>query len=378
MKVGIDLLWLKVGKVGGTESYARNLLDGFYEFADENSCSFVLFLAQDNVDTFDKYFAKSTFRKVVLPIKSENVVARIFAENFVLDRYAKNEGIDLMFVPVYSKPLMKNRRIPYVITIHDLQALHYPEYFSKLKNLWLRFAWRRCATTAEKIVAISNFVKDDIIKMLHIDPNKIEVIYNPVSGLDKFVDFDELRKKYKIQERGYYYTVCSMLPHKNLKTLLYVIKKIKDQPLDIPKKLVISGIGGKSETEIKNLIDELGIADEVVITGFISNEERNTLYKNAKIFLFPSIFEGFGMPPVEAMMLGTPVITTKKASLYEVTKGKAFYVDDPYNIDEWFMCISELNSWTRPFNIVAFEEYDIRTIYKEYIKLFEVTVRNDI
>lgn len=371
MKIGIDLLWLKVGKVGGTESYVRNLLDGFYESVDEDSWSFVLFLAQDNTNTFDKYFSKPNFKKVVLPVESENVVTRILAENLLLNRYAKKEDVDLMFVPVYSKPLTRNRKIPYVITIHDLQALHYPEYFSKIKNLWLRLAWKRCSETADKIVAISNFVKEDIVNMLHMDPNKIEVIYNPITGLDKFVDFEELSKKYNIQKEDYYYTVCSMLPHKNLKILLYVMKKIKEEELDIPKKLVISGIGGKSEVEIKGLISELDIADEIVITGFISNEERNTLYKNARIFLFPSIFEGFGMPPVEAMILGTPVITTKETSLYEVTMGKAHYVDDPYNVDEWLKEITMISSEKTNFDSVLSEKYSVEHVSRKYITLFE-------
>jgi len=371
MKIGIDLLWLKVGKVGGTESYVRNLLDGFYESVDEDSWSFVLFLAQDNADTFNKYFSKPNFKKVVLPVESENVVTRILAENLLLDRYAKKENVDLMFVPVYSKPLTRNRKIPYVITIHDLQALHYPEYFSKVKNVWLRLAWKRCSETADKIVAISNFVKEDIVNMLHIDPNKIEVIYNPITGLNKFVDFEELSKKYNIQKEDYYYTVCSMLPHKNLKILLYVMKKIKEEELDIPKKLVISGTGGKSEVEIKKLISELGIADEIFITGFISNEERNTLYKNARIFLFPSIFEGFGMPPVEAMILGTPVITTKETSLYEVTMGKALYVDNPYDIEQWKRSIMMALSKNAPCTNLSFEQYKAKNVVSKYLELFK-------
>jgi len=309
-----------------------------------------------------------------MPVRSENVVTRILAENLLLDRYAKKESVDLMFVPLYSKPLTRNRKIPYVITIHDLQALHYPEYFSRVKNLWLRFAWKRCSETADKIVTVSSFSKEDIVNMLHIDPNKIEVIYPPITGLNKFVDFEELSKKYSIQKEDYYYTVCSMLPHKNLKTLLYVIKKIKEAELDIPKKLVISGVGGKSEVEIRRLISELGIADEIVITGFVSNGERNTLYKNARIFLFPSIFEGFGVPPVEAMILGTPVITTKETSLYEATMGKACYVDDPYNVDEWLKEITMISSEKANPDSVLFERYCADHICRKYITLFEETL----
>ncbi|SDC80036.1 glycosyltransferase family 4 protein [Geotoga petraea] len=368
-KIGIDLLWVKVGKNGGAESYIRNILDGLNNYADEKMFNFILFLTEDNYKSFEKYFKKEIFKKVILPIKSERVFSRIIKENILLDKYAKKEKIDLMFVPVYSKPLIKNKKIPYIITIHDLQALHYPEYFSKIKNLWLRFAWKRCAQTADKIVAISNFVKKDIEEKFDIDSKKITVIYNPITGIDNIENFQKIKNKYNIEKNNYYYTVSSLLPHKNLKTLLYTMKKIKESNLNIPKKLVISGVGGKSEAEIKKIINDLNIQNEIILTGFISNEERNSLYKNAKIFLFPSIFEGFGMPPIEAMNLGTPVITTKKASIYEVTKGKAIYVEDPFNEGEWFEKINKFNEMKD--SIHNYKEYDLENIIKRYINLFK-------
>jgi glycosyltransferase involved in cell wall biosynthesis len=368
LNIGINLIWVKVGKNGGVESYIRNILDGLLKFSQGKNFNFILFLSKDNYQSFRNYFKSENFKKVILPIKSQKVISRIIKENLYLDKYAKRENIDLMFVPVYSKPLRKNKNIPYIITIHDLQAFHYPEYFSKIKNMWLKYAWKRCANTSDRIVAISNFVKKDIENKLNIDSKKISVIYNPISGIDNIEDFEKIKNKYSIEKENYYYTVSSLLPHKNLKTLLYTMKKIKESDLNIPKKLVISGVGGKSESEIKELINKLDIKNEIILTGFISNEERNSLYKNAKIFLFPSIFEGFGMPPIEAMNLGTPVITTKKASLYEVTKGKATYVDDPYNEDEWVEKINKLNEMK--LDIHNYNEYNLENIIKKYINLF--------
>lgn len=375
MKIGIDLLWVKVGKVGGTESYIRNLLDGFYNFANESKFSFVLFLAKDNHYSFDKYVNKSNFRRVILPVKSEKVYLRIIKENLLLDKYAEKEEVDLMFIPVYSKPLFKSKKIPYIIAIHDLQALHYPEYFSRHKYLWLKFAWKRCAKTSDKIVAISNFVKKDIAEKLDIPLEKISVIYNPITGLEKIAEFEAIKDKYDITKKGYYYTVSSLFPHKNLKTLLYIIKKLKDENSDLPKKLLITGVGGKSKNEIVNLISKLDIEKEVKLTGFISNEERNSLYKNAKIFLFPSIFEGFGMPPIEAMILGTPVITTKLSSIYEVTQGKASYVEDPYNVDEWVELIKYVSD-NNNHKTETFKEYELKNITNQYLNLFREMVNN--
>lgn len=331
--------------------------------------NFILFVTEDNFLTLENYFEKENFKKIILPLKSRKVVSRIIKGNLLLDKYARKEDVDLMFAPVYSKPLRKNKKIPYIITVHDLQALHYPGYFSRIKNLWLRFAWKRCVKTADKIVAISNFVKNDIEEKLNVDSKKISVIYNPITGIDKIENFEKIKNKYNIEKNNYYYAVSFLSPHKNLKILLYTIKRIKESKLNIPNKLVISGVEGRSESEIKKLINELNIQNEIILTGFISNEERNSLYKNAKMFLFPSMFEGFGMPPIEAMNLGTPVITTKKASLYEVTKGKAYYVDNPFDEKEWFEKILEVNKRNEYFH-EKFEEYNLIKITNRYLSLF--------
>jgi len=276
----------------------------------------------------------------------------------------------LMFIPVYSKPLIRNRGIKYVITIHDLQALHYPEYFSKIKNMWLKFSWKQCAKTADKIIAISNFVKNDIEKQLGVESNKVSVIYNPIIKAERKINFDYVSNKYGIKSKEYFYTVSSLLPHKNLPVLLQMISKTKKNQIDIPSKLLISGVGGKSESEIKKMINELGISENIVLTGFISDEERDVLYENAKAFLFPSIFEGFGMPPIEALMLGTPVVTTKETSIPEVTQNKAIYVNNPFSVDEWIEKIKNIDSKIIESKIV-FECYDLEYCTKQYISYFK-------
>jgi len=367
MNIGIDLLWVKHKKVGGIESYIRNLLKGFQLYA-PNDIEFTLFCAIDNHKTFDEFLTKGNIKKVICNVESNKVASRIIWENKNLNKYAKKHNIDLMFVPVYSKPLMKNRSMKYVITIHDLQALHYPQYFSKVKNMWLKFAWKQCAKTADKIIAISNFVKMDIEKRLGIESGKISVIYNPIVKTEREINFDNIASKYGIESKEYFYTVSSLLPHKNLSVLLKMISKAKKDNINIPAKLVISGIGGKSEGEIKELINELEISENIILTGFVSDEERDALYKNAKAFLFPSIFEGFGMPPIEALMLGTPVVTTKETCIPEVTQNKAIYVDDPFSVDEW---IEKVTKATTIESVpIVFDCYTLENVSKAYIDMF--------
>lgn len=366
MIVGIDLLWVKPKKSGGIESYVRNLLDGFDESS--NGLKFILFVSKDNYETFEKYFNSDKFERCICEVKSENVFKRLLWENLFLDKTGTKYNVDVMFIPIYSKPIKKSKTFPYISVIHDLQALHYPQYFSKVKYMWLKYAWKRCAVTSDRIIAISNFVKNDIIEKLKVDESKIKVIYNPVIKTDKIINFQVLAKKYSIERQSYFYSVSSMLPHKNLNTILMVIKEIKEKKLDLPQKLVISGVGGKSENTVKNLINELDIEDNVIITGFVSDAERDCLYKNASIFLFPSIFEGFGMPPIEAMLNGTTVITTSTTSIPEVTGNQAFYVNNPYDISEWIIKIEDAIKSNANFSYC--NKFDLKNITERYIEEF--------
>lgn len=367
MRIAIDLLWVKPKKSGGIESYIRNLLDGFLEIKIDNK--YILILAKDNEKTFSKYFIDERFEKIICNVNSENIDRRILFQNIKLNKILIKSNVDICFEPIYSKPILNNKNLKFITTIHDLQAIHYPKYFSKFKYYWMKFSWERSIKTSKKIIAISNFVKNDILSQYKINSNKVEVIYNPICIDKNFINKAELEKKFNVKQYEYYYTVAQLLPHKNLETLIKVIKKIKDMELDIPRKLLISGVNGKSSESLNNLINEYGLENEIFLTGYIDNEERNSLYMNCNAFLFSSIFEGFGMPPIEAMMLGSRVITTKCASLYEVTEGKAYYVNNPYEVDEWIKKIISIQNEER--KEIKFKNYNKKNIAKNYLNVFK-------
>ena len=363
MLIGIDLLWVRPGICGGTESYIRNLLTGFGTYDSENQ--YVLFTAQDNADTFEAYREYGNFSLVICPVDCAKQEKRILWENLHLDRYAKKHNIELMFIPVYSKPISWGSKIAYVTVIHDLQALHYPEYFSKLRNAFFRLEWWYATKASKHIVAISDYGKGDLIKRYPWVADRISTIYDPIISQKSEVDFDKLTRKYHVQSGQYYYCVSSMLPHKNLKTILEVVALFKRQGRNIP--LVVSGVGGNAEN-FWDRVNQLDIADMVINTGFVSDEERDCLYENCKLFLFPSIFEGFGMPPVEAMRKGKRVVMTKKACLYEVSDRQAVYVDDPYDLNEW---VERINYAERqPERVLEFEQYSLKVISEKFIELF--------
>ncbi|MDE7310458.1 MAG: glycosyltransferase family 4 protein [Eubacterium sp.] len=363
MRIGIDLLWVREGICGGTESYIRNLLDGFAAYGMGHE--YVLFAAKDHARSFLKYTQAAHMHLQVCRVKSANRVKRILWENRYLDAAAARRCIDVMLVPVYSKPAARVSSIPYVSVIHDFQALHYPEYFSPVKRYFLQYSWKRTMRTSAGLVTISEDVKKDLAWYFPSAKAKAVTIYNPVVTKRSGIPAEVIERRYGIRRMEYFYCVSSMLPHKNLDTVLSVIQGMAGACL------VISGVG--KEKDLQRKLHACRMEEKVVLTGFVPGKVRDCLYENCRLFLFPSVFEGFGMPPVEAMRRGKRVVMTRCASLEEVTQGRAVYVEDPYSVAEWKEKIRY--ALALPEEKIPFPEYELREIIRQYTSLFSRLAR---
>ncbi len=367
MRIGIDLLWVRTGICGGTESYIRSLLDGFALYDRKNE--YLLFVAEDQADSFEKYAQVQRMHLKVCCVKSVNRWIRLLWENLYLDRAAVRNQVDLLFVPVYSKPASYGNGVSYVSVIHDFKALHYPAYFSAGKRWFFRVSWKRTVQTSDRMVVISDAVKRDLIRQFPDAEKKTVTIYNPVVTNDSGLSADVIERKYGITSMQYVYCVSSMLPHKNLDTILRVVRDMRQM------RLVISGVGDQ-EKALRQKLERYQITERVILTGFVSDQIRDCLYENCRLFLFPSVFEGFGMPPIEAMRRGKRVVMTRCACLKEVTQGQAVYVKDPYSVSEWKEKIQY--AMTLPEKRISFPEYELYEITGEYQKLFQEVQNSQI
>lgn len=333
MRIAIDASQIVFGT--GVSFYTSNLLKALSEI--NNKDEFIVFgsslRAREKLENKIKDLnLKNNFKNRFFsfpPLFFEifwNQIHLIKLENFV-------GKVDVFHASDWTQPPAKKAKL--VTTIHDLAVLKYPEYFPSriLKNQKLRLEWIK--KEADAIIAVSKSTKGDIVELLKIDPQKIHVIYEAVPLEHKVKvnkkDIEEVKRKYKLQ--NYILFVGTREPRKNLKRVIEAFKKIKNLQLVIVGK---KGWGKDKEFSMTNFqFSNIKFLDRV------SNKELAILYAGAKCFVYPSFYEGFGLPVLEAMYYGCPVVCSNTSSLPEVA-GKAAILVDPKRVDEIGLAIKKI------------------------------------
>ncbi len=242
--------------------------------------------------------------------------------------------LDLFHSPDFVLPAVLGP-IPKLLTVHDLSFIRYPEAFTPALVRYLNQAVPRSIERASCILADSKATKKDLIDYWQVPAEKVSVLYSGVSNSFKPITdkrkLKETRIKYSLGDEPYILGVGTLQPRKNYSLLVRAFKKIAQQ---YPHNLFIAGGKGWLYEEMMTEVDQLGLNHRVRFLGFVADDDLPGLYSQAALFVFPSLYEGFGLPLLEAMACGVPVITSNASSLPEVV-GDAAVTLPPENMEAW-------------------------------------------
>lgn len=323
MRIGIDIRELENGKSTGIGRYLRHFLLFANEFDKDNK--YVLF----------------GNNKTCFSLMNENQELHIIPgsmtviwDQILLPKAIKKEKIDVFLSPYFKAPGFCPCKM--VVIINDLIPLMVPEYKAAkyfFKRIYFKMLTRFACRSADKIITISSHTKNDLIKIFHLPGEKIKVVYLAVELAYKKIENPDscIFQKYKVGQK-FILHVGHFKPHKNIGRLIEAYNKLPES-LRGEYKLVLLAKKDLLYYELYEQAQKLGLEDNVIFTDHVPEEELPYFYNAASLLVVPSLYEGFGLPALEAMACGTPVVVSRAASLPEVV-GEAAICFDPCNVDE--------------------------------------------
>jgi len=352
MRIGIDGRPLQE-KYGGVKEYTLNLLHALFSLDQKNEYHiFYNSFGQIDAPDFKKY-PNVTIHQFHWPNKLLNLSMRLFnypkLDKLIFQNYhlpPTTYHLDLFFLPNLNF-IALSLKCKLIATVHDLSFHYFPEFYSLKQQLRHKaIDYKRLLSQPTKIITVSEHTKNDLIETFDIATEKIEVVYpclsNPPQSpflkgggrgsLPFPPEADQpLEDKKGEPERDFILYLGTLEPRKNIESIIEAYKILKKKNSNLPK-LIIAGPKGWRYKSIFKIIDS-SIKNDVVFSSQVSEEEKIALYQSAKLFIFPSFYEGFGLPPLEAASFGVPIIASTVSSLPEVLGDAAFYVN-PWNVAE--------------------------------------------
>jgi len=266
-------------------------------------------------------------------VRAASLAARILFEQLILPRLLVKARVDLLHSLAFVAPL--HLRTKSVVTVHDLTFELFPETITGLRRLYLGKATKLSARLADRVIAVSEAVRTDLVKHLSLDPESVVAVSEgglEARGLKGEVKALERKQLFGWSEQ-YILFIGTMEPRKNLKTLLAAFSLLHTR-FNSRCKLVIVGRKGWLTADMRRSLGKSGIEDDVVFTGFLPDAVVISLMQDASMFIMPSLYEGFGLPLVTAMACQTPIAASRAGSIPEVVGSSAAVLFDPLNAEE--------------------------------------------
>lgn len=327
VRIGVNALYLIPGKVGGTEIYLRSLLAALAELDRENE--YTIFTNRETGPDLVPH--QANFRNAPQAVRAAFRPARILWEQTVLPFVAACQGIQVMFNPGFVAPVLAS--CPNVTVFHDLQHKRHPEHFRWFDLPFWRIVLYVSALRSRMIIAVSTATADDLRRFYRTPPDRILVVPH---GVDQH--FFQVGRTRATTE-PVLLCVSTLHPHKNLDGLLRAFAPFLQVNPEF--RLVIAGLRGFYAEELEQLRDSLGLAESVTFTGWVPQEELYALFQKARAFIYPSHFEGFGMPILEALAAGIPSACSNVEPMKSLA-GDAAIQFDPANILAMVVAIEKI------------------------------------
>ncbi len=324
MLVGIDASRAFQKKRTGIEEYSYQVIKHLRDYLQNEE---VVLYCNPEVNTKPDFELPANWRM-------KNIRAPFFWTQFRLSVELLLHPVDVLFVPAHVVPLAHPKNT--AVTIHGLEFEFCPEAYSFFDRLYMRWSIRRSCRWARRIIAVSENTKKDLMQLYKVPEEKMQVIYEGISfkappanqgSTFSFPDFSSGNSsRSNLLGAKYLLFVGRLEERKNICGIIEAFEILKEK-YKVPHKLVLAGKFGHGEDKIKNQISKIKNKEDVIFTGYVSDEEKFELMKNADVFLFPTFYEGFGLPILEAQSVGTPVVTSNVSSMPEVVRDSAVLVD---------------------------------------------------
>jgi glycosyltransferase involved in cell wall biosynthesis len=328
MHVGLNLIFLVPGETGGMEVAARELIPALVGAAPGvRFTAFVNLEAAENDRAAAGTALEELVPTVTVRVHARNRLQWVLADQAMLPRLAARQGVDLLHSLASTAPGWGGFRR--VVTVHDLIYARFPEAHAGIRDLGMRVLVPLAVRRSDRVIVDSQSTRRDVIELLKVAPARVDVVplgWGAVRRTETLSEA-EVRARFALGDRRVVLSLSAKRPHKNLAALIGALARI---PPDRRPLLVLPGYPTWHETELRAHAQRVGVGADVRFLGWVSGAELEGLWAIAGAFAFPSLYEGFGLPVLEAMARGVPVACSDAASLPEVA-GHAALLFDPHD-----------------------------------------------